>query len=373
MKILNIMLSRDLGGIQQAFLDYSSALLRQKNEVINVISFGASITSNTNFYRIINLGSWDPISVIQLRRIIAKEKPDLIIAHGNRAINFASRANNTSGNLIGVAHNYKAKWLKKCDYVFALTEDLVGYLITQGVTQDRIKKVPNMIRLDEATLSPHVIPAQAGIQDEDNIKMDPRLRGDDINEGGNKTHLIIGTMGRFVKKKGFDIFLTALSLLKARGISFKAVIGGEGEEEKTLKRLAAKLGLNKYVTFIGWVKDKERFFNSIDIFCLPSIHEPFGIILLESMKYGCPIVSTSSEGPNEIINDTKTGMLCNIASASDMADKLELILSNPAGTKELTKNAYLSLVQNYDIKVVGKILHNHLEQILHDIQSYKAR
>lgn len=350
MKILNIMLSRDLGGIQQSFLDYSDALHNEGNEVINVISFGAKIPSNNSFYKIINLGAWDPISAFQLRRIIYKEIPDLIIAHGNRAINFASKANNnTYANLIGVAHNYKVKWLKNCDYIFAITKDLAVYLSSQGIAPDRIKKVPNMIRLDKH----NVIPARARIH--------------------NKTHPIIGTMGRFVRKKGFDIFLNSLSLLKARGIKFKAIIGGSGEEEKRLKQLSKKLGLNKYVTFIGWVKNKQKFFDSIDVFCLPSTHEPFGIILLEAMKYGPPIVSTASEGPREIIDDGNTGMLCTIASANDMADKLALMLSDPTEAKKLAKNAYLSLVQNYDIKVVGKTLHNHLEQILHDIQSHKAR
>lgn len=345
MKILNIMLSRDLGGIQQAFMDYSQALKSSGLQVINVISYGAKITSDSSFYKVVNLGVVDFISVMQLRKIIANECPDLIIAHGNRAMTFLSKIHNKNAPTIGVAHNYKVKWLKTCDYVFALTENLSDYLITQGIKKDRIKLVSNMIHLDSR-------PVRRALEREVPV---------------------IGTMGRFVKKKGFDIFLTALSLLKARGIKFKAIIGGGGEEEKSLKGLSDKLALSKHVSFIGWVEDKKQFFDAIDIFCLPSTHEPFGIILLEAMKYGVPIVSTASEGPSEIISDEYSGLLCSIFSASDMADKLEQMLAGGEKRNNMVNNAYLSLVQNYDIKVVGKILQHHLEQILHDISSNEAR
>lgn len=345
MKVLNIMLSRDLGGIQQAFLDYSIALKSCGDEVINVISYGAKIASDSNFYKVVNLGTFDFISVMQLRKIILKENPDLIIAHGNRAITFLSKIKNKNAPVIGVAHNYKVKWLKTCDYVFAITENLSDYLITQGLHKHQVKLVSNMIEIDKKPIK---------------ITQD-------------KDVIVIGTMGRFVKKKGFDVFLTSLSLLKSRGIKFRAIIGGGGEEEKTLKSLSDKLALNKYVDFIGWVEDKERFFNELDIFCLPSVHEPFGIILLESMKYGVPIVSAASEGPSEIITDGYNGFLCSIASGGDMADKLEQMMESKDWRNKMVDNAYLSLMQNYDIKVVGKILHNHLEQILHDISSHKAR
>ncbi len=345
MKILNIMLSRDLGGIQQAFVDYNQALQSCGVDVVNVISYGAKITSDSSFYKVVNLGVFDFISVMQLKKIIAKESPDLIIAHGNRAMTFLSKIKNKNAPTIGVAHNYKVKWLKTCDYVFAITENLSDYLITQGITKDRIKLVSNMIHLDSKPVRPAL----------------------------ERDVVVIGTMGRFVKKKGFDIFLTALSLLKARGIKFKAIIGGGGEEEKQLKGLSDKLALNKHVSFIGWVEDKKQFFDSIDLFCLPSTHEPFGIILLEAMKYGVPIVSTASEGPSEIISDEYSGLLCSIFSASDMADKLEQMLKEEGKRNNMVGNAYLSLVQNYDIKVVGTILKHHLEQILHDISSNEAR
>ncbi|MBP7189995.1 MAG: glycosyltransferase family 4 protein [Rickettsiaceae bacterium] len=344
-KILNIMLSRDLGGIQQSFVDYSKALKIAGYDVVSVISTGAKVKIDDPVYRIVNLGNWDILSILQLALIISSFKPDVIIAHGNRAMKFAQKTKSSKSILIGVAHNYSTKCIKECDYIFAITGHLRNYLISQDVPKKKLMLMPNMI---DVSSSPYI---------EQELSDVP----------------VIGVMGRFVKKKGFDFFLYSLSLLKARGVKFKAIIAGGGEEDIKLQELSAKLSLDDTVEFIGWVSNKDDFFDKIDIFCLPSTHEPFGIIVLEAMSYSKPVVSTDSEGPSEMIKDGKTGVLCNVGSAKDMADKLEYLIVNKDLTKVMAKNAYLSICKNYDIKVASRKLHNHLEKILHDPESNKAR
>ncbi len=338
-KVLNVMLSRDYGGIQQSFLDYDAAMQLEGVHVVNVVSLGAKIIKNLTHasYQLLNLGPFDILSTLQMRYILSKEKPDMIIAHGNRAIKFC---HGTKHKLIGIAHNYSIKYLKKCDYIFALTKHLENYLINRGFEQKRIFLLPNMVRMGDTHRNCYV---------HDNAIP------------------VIGAMGRFVKKKGFDLFLTALALLHSKNIPFKAVIGGLGDEELHLKQLCTKLNLNTKVTFIGWVSDKEVFFDQIDIFVLPSNHEPFGITLLEAMMRYKPVVSTKSEGPSEIIEDGVSGMLCEVCSVDDMTTKLIRIIEDYGYAKYLAKNAYLRAYQKYDMKVVAKTLYNHLKQIKHDI------
>lgn len=327
------MLSRDLGGIQQSFLDYDKALTMQGCEVTNIVSlFSKIVMPSSSYYRsIFNLSAFDPLSIFYIKRIIKREKPDAIIAHGNRAIKFC---HNNAVPIIGVAHNYNTKWLRKCDYIFATTNHLRQYLINQGFRNDKVMILPNMISLTY-----------------------PKIGQRKVNDR------VIGAMGRFVKKKGFDIFLIALSLLKSRNVDFKVIIGGKGEEEIHLKQLAAKLGLDNHITFSGWISNKEEFFDQIDIFCLPSTHEPFGIILLEAMSRYKPIVSMRSEGPLEIIDDGKTGLLCDIV-ANDLADKLSQILEDHDTAQKLAKNAYLNLEEKYAIDVVSKKMVDYLHKIL---------
>lgn len=329
------MLSRDLGGIQQAFVDYSKALELQKFKVINIISVFAKVgmvdSIKRNCIKLPNFGVWDIFSILYLWLIIKWIKPDLIIAHGNRAITF-SVANLVP--LVGVAHNYSLKGLRKCDYVIALTKHMQQYLIQQNFESAKICLLPNMIDSTEGVAyTPY------------------------------KQPMVVGTIARFVNKKGIDIFLQALAKLKVKNYQFKALIGGDGEERASLIELATELNLTQQVTFTGWIEDKKEFFNAIDIFCLPSRQEPFGIIVLEAMKYRTPIIATNTEGPREILQDGKDGLLCEV-DASDLATKLAYLIDNPDKAHEYSKNGYLRLEQNYAINVVSVQLANFIQSII---------
>lgn len=332
------MLSRDLGGIQQSFVDYSRALELADFKVINVVSKGAKITENNSAkynYFLTNLMQYDPFSVIGLSNIIKKEKPDIIIAHGNRAINFARWSRAKSLPIIGVAHNYKIKHLLKCDYCFSITNHLKSHLIAANFAAAHIFHVPNMIELVEKT-----------------------------RDAASSEVPVIGSMGRFVKKKGFDVLLKSLAELKSRNIKFKAIIGGEGEEKNNLLDLRSSLHLEKEVDFSGWVSDKDDFFNKIDIFCLPSLHEPFGIILLEAMVRKVPVISSDSEGPSEIIENHSSGVFCKMNNAVDMSDKLADLIVDKGKQQEITRNASLRLKENYDIRVQSINLKKIIKRIM---------
>ncbi|AFE52850.1 CAPM protein (capM2) [Rickettsia prowazekii str. GvV257] len=330
MKILNIMLSRDLGGIQQAFLDYNAALEIQKIEVINVTSYRAKINSllHKRSFKLINLLPIDPLSVLILKYIIYKTKPDIIIAHGNRSINFSKLAKPHNTKLIGIAHNYSLKGLRKCDFAIALTYHMKEFLLKNNFAESKIFILPNMINITKNFVQNKIY----------------------------KKVIVIGVLARFVAKKGIDVFIKAIKLLKDKQYNIQVVIGGNGNEKDNLIALVHKLNLQDQISFTGWVNDKDTFFKQIDIFCLPSLHEPFGIIILEAMQASVPIVSTDTEGPKEILKHLKDGLICKVGSIEDLAEKIIYLIDNPLQAAKFSKNAYLKLKQNYDIKVVSKKL-----------------
>lgn len=334
MKILNIMLSRELGGIQQAFLDYHEALKLEGFEVINVTSIFAKINRLLPLkHCLLNFGPWDILSRLHLKLIGLLYRPNLIIAHGNRAICFTSRKKSIP--VIGVAHNYKLKDFSKCDYIIALTKHMVEHLIEQKFRSDRIILIPNMIKLGlEKTSKDLSVPVK------------------------------IGTMARFVPKKGIDVFINSLIRLKRQRYEFQVVIGGDGPEKNNLVKLINTQGLQAEVKFIGWVENKTNFFDNIDIFVLPSLHEPFGIIILEAMANGVPVVATKTEGPAEIIRDPLDGLLCDINSSQDLTKKIAYLIDNPSLAKRFTHSSYLRLSENYDIKIVSKLLSSYLKLII---------
>ncbi|MBA2629360.1 MAG: glycosyltransferase [Rickettsiaceae bacterium] len=335
MLIFNIMVSRELGGIQQAYLDYNEALEEAGHTVINISSAYAQINDQlTDSIKLPTLTSWCLLSKIYLRILMAIYRPDAIIAHGGRAINFAVALKPKSVKLIGVAHNYSYKRLKKCDYVIVITDHLRQYMTDNGYDNDRIFQIPNMLRVS-------------------------------LNYVESKFHepIVIGSYGRFVKQKGYEYLLDAIAMLKNRGYNARLVLGGGGEDKKQLMNKAKEIGINKITAFPGWIKDKKKFFTEIDIFCLPSIHEPFGIVLLEAMEYSKPIVSTKCEGPSEILDHNVDALLATVNSAEDLAEKLANFIDNPEKAKNCAKSAYSKLCSRYDIKVISKQLRNCISQL----------
>ncbi len=119
----------------------------------------------------------------------------------------------------------------------------------------------------------------------------------------------------------------------------------------------------EHVEFVGWVKDKKAFFERLDLFCLPSLAEPFGIILLEAMLFDTTIIAADAEGPKEIITDMKDGILVRKESPYEMAEAIEELLNDPTLAARLADKAFLTVRQKYDINIVGQRLAAYLQKI----------
>ena len=111
-------MNRKLGGAEQAFLDYYSALTLKGHEVVNITSLFAKINNKKiSSLKLPNLFPWCIISKIYLKLIILFYGPDLIIVHGGRAINFAYGTGIRDIPIIGVTHSYSTRHILKCNYI----------------------------------------------------------------------------------------------------------------------------------------------------------------------------------------------------------------------------------------------------------------
>ncbi|MDX1923903.1 MAG: glycosyltransferase [Rickettsiaceae bacterium] len=345
MKILNIMLSRELGGIQQAFIDYNKLIKESGYEPIPVISARAKIEPSLKgaFHVLPNFFSLDPISIVKLRNIIKKHKPSLIIAHGNRAINFSRIALYKLGkrpSLIGVAHNYSIKYLKKCDYVFGITRQMCKYLELSSLSRERIMHLPNTL--------------------------DQNLSYNISRKKLITKPFVIGCLARFVPKKGVDVLIKAAFLLKQKGYNILLLIGGDGELRSDITQLIEKLELSENIVLCGWVENKEEFFEKLDIYCLPSIEEPFGIIILEAMKSCVPIIATKTDGPEEILEPGIDAILVDINSPEQIAEAAAIYINDPVMAGIYATRAAQKVKENYSIKAGSSILKAHIQSILKD-------
>lgn len=140
-----------------------------------------------------------------------------------------------------------------------------------------------------------------------------------------KNYLI--TAARITKYKRLDILVRAMVLLEDRGILLHIVGDGEGKAE--LQKLSDKLNLAERVIFSPALpaKDLAKLISEAKLFVSCSHNETFGLVLLESLAVGTPVVSQNSGGPKEIIRDGENGLLID-CNPVNLAKKIDYLLRN---------------------------------------------
>ena len=275
------MLGDGFGGAERYFVDLAVALADRGHEVLAICQTGALAIAHLRTHpgpRIVTVraaGTWDPVAVMSIRRLLAAHAPQVVETHLARAAHIAGSA--AAPLRVPVAariHNYvKLKYYRKVDAFWAATADQREYLMRSGVKRECIEVIPHFSALQPVGSAPVAAPGAP-----------------------------IAALGRFVRKKGFDVLLTAAARLRAAGWRLQYVIGGDGPERSALATQAAVLGLGGHANFPGWQDDVAAFLNGAAAFVLPSRDEPFGIVVLEAMARGIPIVATATQGPREILS-----------------------------------------------------------------------
>ncbi len=324
------MFGAKLGGLEQVFVDYSEALAARGARMANFVVPGALSAPplralGQEVVEISNAGSWDPLAAWRLRQALVRHKPAAVIAHGNRAIALMRRAARGVCPVVAVTHNINVKSAIGAARVIAINDDMRARLIAAGQPEARVAKLFNMIR------RPPVLPAAAA----------------------PKSPPVIGAMGRFVPKKGFDVFLAALALLKAEGRPLRAVLAGAGELEAALKAQAAELSLDDALSFPGWVADKTTFFDEIDLFVFPSSHDVCPVVLLEAFLWAKPVVLSDCPGPREISDDGVDSLLFPIGDARALANAIGRALDEPGLAVRLGAAAQAKILAAHTFETAG--------------------
>ncbi len=329
MHVVDIMLSRKAGGVEQVAVDYCRALQLRGHRVTAITHPRAWANAglkalNVKEVHFRHLNEWDLTAPIRLRRILKQLKPDIVIAHSNRAVALSVRAVKGVYPIFGMANNYSLRRFAKVDAVFSPTHDMATVLQNIGLPQERIFHIPNMVEMP--------------------------VRRANVVHG---TLPVIGTLGRFVEKKGFHIYLQALKHLRDKGYGFSAVLAGAGKEEENLRQQVKDANMQSIVNFPGWIDDRASFYAGLDIFCLPSLHEPFGIVLLEAFAHGVPVVATDTEGPVDICVHDQDSLVVPKGDAIKLAEALECLLNEPMRAKELADRAFAKVLAEYSTETVS--------------------
>ncbi|MCS7313929.1 MAG: glycosyltransferase family 4 protein [Bryobacterales bacterium] len=171
----------------------------------------------------------------------------------------------------------------------------------------------------------------------------------------DESRFTVLAVGRFYPRKRLSVLLQAAGLLRERIPGFRLRIVGGGPEERRLRRLARQLGLEGSVRWLGNVSQEQlaREYNRADVFCLPSVQEGFGIVFLEAMAAGKPIVAARAAAVPEVVPQ---GLLVEPEDPEALSDALERVCRDTHLRRQLVEQG-LELVEQYDApRVAGRFL-----------------
>ena len=161
----------------------------------------------------------------------------------------------------------------------------------------------------------------------------PTVSRAELGLDDDKIYLI--SVGRLVRRKSLDTVLAAMARCGMDHVH--ALLVGDGPEADNLKRQAVELGLADRVHFPGFVSAavKSQLLANADIFVLPSLHEGFGIVYVEGMSAGLPVIAGRQGGQVDYLEDGKTGYLIETGDADTLAERLKILCTDPGLRRQM--------------------------------------
>lgn len=168
---------------------------------------------------------------------------------------------------------------------------------------------------------------------------------------------LVGVVGRLDPKKGQDILLRAAAILHESGIEIHILFAGdtthaEGEAySNLLHSLAVLMQIENRVHFLPHTEDVAAVYAALDIFALTSHSETYGMVTIEAMASGLPVIGTDDGGTSELIDHEVNGLLVNPIDPEDLALALKRLLSDPNMARRLGINARKDVLAYYSKEV----------------------
>lgn len=178
----------------------------------------------------------------------------------------------------------------------------------------------------------------------------------------------IGYVSRIDEGKGWDHFVNALSILKNDGVKFKAIMAGEGVQEKLLESKIMELKIEKDVVYLGAIEQEElvTFYNSMDIFVFPSTRaaESLGLVGLEAMACGVPVIASNMAGPGTYVINHVNGFLTSPGNIFQIADFLKEYNNYSKEKRAIMQENAIATAKKYDSELTANKLYSELEKLV---------
>ncbi len=322
MRVLNIMLAKVKGGVETMALLYHRALQARGFEVLSIGHPDGVLAAGlpSDAFRPLNARvNHDPLALLKLDTYLREFRPDVVLTHGNRAAGLALFPGMRSADrTVVVLHN---AFFKR-----HLARARAAFCVSQSIALASEKALPGV----PLTVLPNF--AELEVFAPRTAWRDPPL---------------IGALGRLHDQKGFDILVRAAAVLRDQGIGFHLRIGGEGEDRGKLEGLIRDFDLGDRIELAGWISPPGPFLADLDLFVVPSRYEPFGLVVIEAMAAGTPIVASALEGPQEVLADGRFGRLVASEDPEALARALSEAMGRPDALLAVAHLAQAEAIRTY--------------------------
>ena len=332
MKIVHCIFSFNTGGAETMLIDIVNEQVKTQQIAIVIVndSYRTELIDLIDKrVRLIFINrkphSLSVFPILRLNTVLLRLRPDIIHVHNYRLPKIILRI--PAAKLFMTVHDLHIPltYVKPRTSLIAISNAVKDDISSKGKYQTYV--IPNGIHIEKIEKRPSTRP-------------------------GEIFH-IVQVASLNAAKKGQDILIRALALLKKRGIeNIDVTFIGTGNDEQQLKTLAEKLEVERQIHFAG-LKSRQYIYSHLkeyDLMCHPSRYEGFGLTVAEGAAAMLPILVPSEGGPYEIIKQGKLGYTFSSGDPEDCASHIESILKNYDEALQKTEQAYTYIAQHYSIK-----------------------
>lgn len=364
MRIIHIIPNLSKGGAERIVLDICGELQKNSNVEVLLITFRKDnaysfLTENINWKVIPSLMipsiSGKTISdVVLLQKEIEQFSPDVIHSHLFETEMVLSQINYPTAKYFVHFHDNmpQLREVKLSELVkkTTWTDKYERKILYTAYNRRTVKAIT--ISKDTQKYASTVLPKAISVHFQHNAINRKRFFSEVRQELTGRAVMI----GSLVDKKGQLLAIQTIETLKNRGIDITLDLLGDGLLRSELEAYVHAHSLTENAIFHGNVDHPEEYLKQADFYLHTAKYEPFGLVLLEAMSAGLPIICTDGGGNRDLILEGKNGFMVQERSTKLLADKVEYLIQNPDKRIEMGKFAQ-NFSQQFDIS-------NYVEKLL---------
>lgn len=330
-RVLHVITGVDVGGAETQLLSLVDGLVDRGFDVTVAYLKGDGElaeefrTAGCDVKRIGIRADADPIGFLELLAHVARNDYDVVHGHLFHGNVYGVTAATLAGvpHVVSSKHNDPPFWdrqpyrtihdatLSRVDRVFPISESVREYLLaTTSLTGENVQ-----------TIRYGLDPTPFDAVDEHTVQT---VRAEFVDDD----RPLVGTVARLTEQKDLDTLLRAFATVHDTHDAHLAIVG-RGEEQTRLESLAKELNLTAAVTFTGFREDVPALMHAFDVFALPSRWEGLGVVFLEAMAAGTPVVASNTSAIPEVVAHGETGILCPPGDQAAFADAIASVLADP--------------------------------------------